>query len=56
MLYTHQVSSNNSPLFPGKKIFFFTIYEHGSDLDHVTSIILMNFHFIVPKSLYTKFG
>ena len=26
----------------------FTIYWHGSHLGHVTSIILMNFHFLVP--------
>ena len=31
---------------------FFTIYEHGSHIGHVTSITLINFYFIVPKSLY----
>ena len=31
----------------------FTIYDH---LDHVTSIMLINFHFHVPESLHTKFG
>ena len=29
---------------------------HGSHLGHVTSIMLMNFHFLVPKSLHTNFG
>ena len=44
-------------LVPEKKIFegFFTIYEHGGHIDHVTSIILIHFHFHVPKSLNTKF-
>ena len=31
----------------------FTIYGH---LGHVTSIILIYFHFHVPQSLHTKFG
>ena len=35
----------------------FTIYGLGSHLGHVTSIMLLNFHFLVPKSLHTaKFG
>ena len=34
----------------------YTIYGHGDHLSHVTSIILINFHFHVPKSLHTKFG
>ena len=29
----------------------FTIYGRGGHLGHVTSIILINFHFHVPKSL-----
>ena len=29
---------------------------HGGHLGHVTSIILIIFHFHVPKSLHTKFG
>ena len=33
----------------------FTIYGHGSHLGHVTSIMLINFHFHVPKSLHIKF-
>ena len=34
----------------------FTIYGNGGHLGHVTSIMLFNFHFNVPKSLHTKFG
>ena len=34
----------------------FTIYGHVGHLGHVTSIILTNFHFIVPESFHTKFG
>ena len=34
----------------------FTIYGHDSHLGHVTSIMLMNFHFLEPTSLHLKFG
>ena len=34
----------------------FTIYERGGHLGHVTSIMLINFHFLVPESFHTKFG
>ena len=47
------------PLVPEKKIFkgFFTIYGRGGhDAGHVTSIMLINFHFLVPESFHTKFG
>ena len=46
------------PLIPGKNIFkmVVTIYGHGCQLGHVNSIILMNVHFLIPKSLHTKFG
>ena len=30
--------------------FVFSIYRHGSHLDHVSSIILIFFYFHVPKS------
>ena len=30
------------------------MYEHGSHLGHATSIMLMNFHFLVPASLHSK--
>ena len=34
----------------------FTIYGHGGHLGHMTSIILINFHFHVPKSVHSKFS
>ena len=34
----------------------FIIYRRGSNLGHVTSIMLMIFHFLVHKSLHAKFG
>ena len=45
-------------LVPGKKIFkgVFTIYVHGSHLGYVTNIMLIDFHFLVQKSYYTKFA
>ena len=34
----------------------FAIYGHGSHLGHVTSIMSINFHFLIPESLHIKFG
>ena len=34
----------------------YTIYGYGSHLGHVANIMLINFHFLVPKKLQTKFG
>ena len=34
----------------------FTIYGHVGHLGHVTSIVLSDFHFLVPESFHTKFG
>ena len=34
---------------------FFTIYGHGGHLGHVTSIMIIHFHFLLPESLNTKF-
>ena len=34
----------------------FTIYGHVGHLGHVTSIMLSDFHFLVPESFHTKFG
>ena len=34
----------------------FTIYGHGGHLGHVTSIMLINFYFLVPESFHTKFS
>ena len=33
-----------------------TIYRHGGHLDHVTSIMSSDFHFLVPESFHTKFS
>ena len=33
-----------------------TICGHGGHLGHVTSIMLINFHFLAPESFHTKFG
>ena len=32
-----------------------TIYGHGGHLGHVTSIILSDFHFLVPESFHRFF-
>ena len=47
-----------SPPVPERKIFevFFTIYGHGGHLGNVTTILSINFHFLVPESLHIKFG
>ena len=34
----------------------FTIYGHGGHLGNVTTIVSINFHFLVPESLNIKFG
>ena len=34
----------------------FTIYGRVSYLGHVTSIMLSDFHLLVPESFHTKFG
>ena len=49
---------NQSTGFRERKIFegFFTIYEHGGHLGNVTTIVSINFHFLVPESLHIKFG
>ena len=43
---------------PEMKIFegVFTIYGRGGHLDHVTSIMSSDFHFLIPESFHTKFG
>ena len=56
MLYTkfrrNWVTGSGEEYFDG----YFTIYGHISHLGHVTNIILLNFNFLVPKSVHTKFG
>ena len=45
------------PLVPENTILKgFTINGRVGHLGYVTNIILTQFHFLVPKSLYTKFG
>ena len=34
----------------------FTIYGRVGHLGHVISIMLSDFHFLVPESFHTKFG
>ena len=34
----------------------FTIYGHGDHIGHVTRIMLINFHFLVPESSHTDFS
>ena len=45
------------PPVPEKKFLrLFNIYGRGGHLGHVTSIMSINFHFLVPESLHIKFG
>ena len=48
----------NRPAGSGEEDFLkvFTIYGHGGHPGQVTSIMLINFHFLVPESFHTKFG
>ena len=40
---------------PEKKIFeWFLLYGRGGHLDHVTSIMISDFHFLVPESFHRK--
>ena len=54
----HTKRRGNQPAGSGEEDFrrVFTIYGRGSHLGHVTSIMLINFHFLVPESFHTKFG
>ena len=53
-LMLHTKFHQNRPTGSWKQDFLstYTIYGHGSHLDHVTSIMLINFHFPVPQSTY----
>ena len=49
----------NRPAGSTEEDFFqriFTIYGHVGHLGHVTSVMLSDFHFLVPESFHTKFG
>ena len=54
----HTKFRENRPAGSGEEDFLriFTIYEHGGHLGHVTSIMLTQFHFLVPESFHTKFS
>ena len=34
----------------------FTVYAHCGNLGHVTSIMSLDYHFLVPEILHTKFS
>ena len=46
----------NRPARSGEEFFLrvFTIYGRGGHLGHVTSIMLINFHYLVPESFHAK--
>ena len=53
----HTKFLENRPASSGEDFLrVFTIYGPGGHLGHVTSIMLTNFHFLVPESFHTKFG
>ena len=54
----HTKFRENRTAGSGEEIFLrvFTIYGRGGHLGHVTSIMLVNFQFLVPESFHTKFG
>ena len=53
----HTKFRENRPAGSGVEDFrrVFTIYGHGGHLGHVTRIMLINFHFLVPESFQRKF-
>ena len=54
----HTKFHENQPAGSGEEdiLRVFTIYGHGGHLGHVTRIMLINFHFLVPESFHTKFS
>ena len=53
----HTKFRGNRPAHSGEDFLrVFTIYGRGGHLGHVTSIMLMKFHFLVPESFHAKFG
>ena len=48
----------NRPAGSTEEVFrrIFTIYGHVGHLGHVTSVMLSDFHFLIPESFHTKFG
>ena len=52
----HTKFRGNRPAGSGEEFSrVFTIKRCGGHLGHVTSIILSDFHFLVPESFHTKF-
>ena len=54
--FKRNVNSNRNETDKINSIRVFTIYGRGGHLGHVTSIMLINFHFLVPESFHTNFG
>ena len=55
MLHTN--FRGNRPAGSGEDFLrIFTIYGGCSHLGHVTSIMLIDFYFLVPETFHTKFG
>ena len=54
----HNKFRGNQPAGSGKEDFLrvFIIYGHGGHLGHVTIIMSIDFHLLVPESFNTKFG
>ena len=54
----HTKFRGNRPAGSGEKYFrkVFTIYWRGGHLGHMTRIMFINFHFLVPESFHKKFG
>ena len=52
----HTKFRGNRPTGFGEEDFrrVFTIYGRGGHLDHVTSIMSSDFHFLVPESFHNK--
>ena len=52
----HTKFRENRPAGSGEEDFqrVFTIYGHGGHLGHVTSIMSLDFHFLVSERLHTK--
>ena len=56
MLYTKFRGNRSTVTGEETLSWVYTIYGQCFHFGHVTSIMLINFHFCVPKSLHTKFG
>ena len=58
MLHTKFSGKYRSTGSTEKKVYegFSPYMAYGGHLGHVTSIMFINFHFLVPESLHTKFG